>query len=1292
MTQNMDFSLYFNIMFFSTIVFGFIGGYIKGSKKTLFSLITLLIFYAFFFITIDVVVSELWILPIPFAFDYLITWIPDLANVTTIGEAVFKMLEINLGDQIGDTLSNAMFVSLVTGLAQFVLKLVYTLLYFTIGLMIYRMFVFFIRTVFIKNNKIKTETKTKRKKGRRIRLTRKEKKQQKKDYKEQLKADKKRELKEKKPLLGAFYGMIKGGISAFLTLIVLGGILNMSESLLLIVSDTTGDDTVVYEETVYLSSYFNDYSISPTQLDSELPIPSETEEQLAQARDMIDAFNTNIFVRNASKLVVESQRYSDPIELHLYLFDSVFSFNYDDNRIMFRKEISVFSEAGNLILNSEFMKTNDISDITSDEIIFVFNQISESDLITTIIPLGIEVGSDYFDMPVNMPIDELYAVDWENELMTLGTIFAVGFDLVNTAGILDDSADLETITLDGSEVKNLFDSLADSELATLTAYIAVEPFLEKMDGDISAIITVPTDLEWSDEFSAFGEITEAIFDTGISIGNLQDGDPSVLVSSLSNMDLTVLLNSQIISHALKNIFSGEAGIEGFDIIVVPDDIVWFDVYDDDTLISRGELYNLLNALNSITDIAEGFDFNDLDFSIIADFDDDTIDALISSDILSATFGQVIIDSVGDVLVIPNSALSEIIVDTVAKDVISKTEIKKLFQAITILGFGDLDNMEFNVSIIQNLGLELDPTTLDQTKSDKLLGSKIVYATLSDMLFGQTEGINSPLVVPYFDVDLNPIRIYDTVDDLEYLSTDELTDILQALLTLDISNFDDVNSLNLGLLTDNSSVLLESAIFHATISKQVFDLGTDIVTIPYKDIDENNIRITVGNSLLGTDTEYITKTEINHIFDGLEVLGINDISSFDGTYNLLNLDGEPEKQDKLLSSASIHATISKTLLDLNSAILIIPHYTQEGETSGNEIRITVSSGFEYVVKDEIKALINSFNAMGYHDLDSFNISLDSSEFFNERAILLSSSSIQATLSDKMLNDTAGELVIPDVNINTTPQTTIRLINSDVTYIEINEMNSILDVLEELGLTDFSTMDFDITNIFTIDHNVLFSSASIQATISANVLSNSLDETAPNGSTTIIVPTYFRENIMVDSTPNKQIELVELEALLDAFEVLGVGDFSGGMNATTITGLSDTDLDVMLISGSIHTTIDNIMRGNSNINSEIPDLAITNVLYKNDIITKTEIKTFIKATQTVSSGSISSISFDVNTLTSLTPSEQDTVASSMIVRNILTDDLETAATLKSPPYVLANTDYMNDDENTFLTKAAVLAIIS
>ena len=1918
MPENMDFALYFNIIFFSVILIGFIIGYIRGYKKTLFALVAMSIFYSFFFLTIDQVVNQLWVLPIPFAFDYLTSVLPDLANTSTIGEAVFKMLEIYVGDQIGDTLTNTMFVSFITGLAQFALKLVYTLFYFTFGQVIFKWLVFIFRLLFIRNKAAKMNGVAKVKRGRKNKLTRKEKKQQRKEYEKQLKLNKKLKLKEKKPLLGAAFGGMKGAVTAFVSLIVIGGMLNMSESLLMVLADDGGDSAIVYEEPVYLSStYHRDFSTQPIELASGLPVPSELDAQITQARDMVTAFNANIFVQSASTLLITSPEYSEPLALHLFLFDAVFSFNFDDNQVMLRNEINVFAEAGAIMLNSDYMESNNVSDITSEEIVAIFTQISESDLITTLIPLGIEVGSDYFDMPVDMPIDDLYAIDWESELMTLGAIVAVGFDLVNTAGILDDSTDLETVTIDGDEVANLFNSLANSELATLAAYVAIEPLLEQMGGDFSAIITVPTDLEWEDEFTAFGQVAKAILDTGITVGDLESGDPSILIGALADMDFTVLLDSQIVSHALKNIFSGEAGLDGLDMLVVPDGIVWFDVYDGaGDLVTPGELRNILEAVNAITDVAGGFDFENLDFQIIADFDDPAIDAifdstilvasisgflldmdlgdtpliipdsildsndyilsaelkaiarsarvlvndlscdagdtvceetgfdvakafglsdasidtLTSSDILAATIGQLIVDSGGDMLTIPNSALTEIFVDSVSKDVISKLEIKKLFQAVSVLGFDDLDNMEFDASIIQNLGLELEPTTLDQTKSDKLFGSKIVLATLSDMLFEQTEGVDSVLAVPYFDIDLNAVREYSVVDEIEYLSTDELNHILQALLTLDITDFADVDALDLGLIIDNSDVLLQSAILHATISKQMFDLGGDILAVPYKDENANPIRVTVGDSILETDTECIVKLEIEHILDGLEILDITDISSFDGNVDLASITSEPgnidillssaiihatiseqliqldtdgsikipyveednatavrvtvgdagfeteyitkdeinsmvdaldilgisdmdsfdgtidlasitsepgnmdillssaiihstvskqliqldtdgtilvphleednttavrvtvgavgheteyvtkdeinamidaldilgivdvesfdgtvdlgllmignnmatvlesavlqatiskqlidlddagtvnlpylkednatavrftvgagatateyvlkaeleamidamdvldiddietftgsvdlsvladgtnsetvlasamihatvsqqildlttsagmsatfivpfwaednttkirisvgdsllgtdtdyilsteisamidgldilgitdvetfdgsidltgfydetnrnillsssimqatiskqlvdlgdailvipvqdvdtdqvritvgalletteyvskveigamfealevlgltdinnfsgdinlnnvygtanqdiildsaamhatiskqmkdlgpailyvpdtdidgvsiqrtvlttnfiEKteikaminalellgitdinnfsgtfdlsvlatnaaQTTLLSSASIHATITETLLGLNSAVLIVPAYSQAGELPGNEIRKTVS-GFEFVVKAEIKALINSFNEMGYSDLDSFGAGIDSAKFFSGRAVLLSSSSIQATLSSKMLNDTGGELVVPDINVNNTHA--IRLVHADVTYIELVEMNAILDALDELGLTDFTSMSFSPANVFTVDYNVIFVSASIQATVSANILPNAAETAAPGIG--LIVPTYFRDDITVDGVAEKHIELVELKALLGALKALGVNDFGGGMDAGVITSLDDAKLTTMLLSGSVHTTLDNMMRGNTHIASEIPDLAIVNELYKNNIITKTEIKAFIFATQTVASGSFTSVTFDVNGLTSLTAAEQDTVATSMIVRNILTPDLVAGAPLV--PYTIHDTDYMDDDPLTFLKKATVLLLVS
>ena len=1923
MPENMDYALYFNIIFFSVIAIGFIVGYIRGYKKTLFALVAMSIFYAFFFITIDQVVNQLWVLRIPFAIDYLTSYLPDLAGLSTIGEAVFKMLEVYVGDQMGDTLSNTMFISFVTGLSQFVLKLIYTLFYFTFGQVIFKWLVFIFRLLFIKNKAANMAGVAKPKRNRKNKLTRKEKRAQKKEYEKQLRLNKKLKSKEKKPLLGAAFGAMKGAVTAFVSLIVIGGMLNMSESLLMVLADDGGDSAIVYEEPIYLSStYHREFSTMPVELASGLPVPSELQAQITQARDMVTAFNSNLFVQSASTILITSPEYSEPIAMHLYLFDAVFSFDFDDNQVMLRNEINVFAEAGAIILNSDYMESNDLSDISSEEIIDVFNQISKSDLITTLIPLGIEVGSDYFDMPVDMPVDDLYAIDWESELMTLGAIVAVGFDLVNTAGILDDSTDLETVTIDGDEVEDLFDSLADSELATLAAYVAIEPLLEEMGGDFSAIITVPADLEWDDEFTAFGQVAKAVLDTGITVGDLESADPSVLIGALADMDFTILLNSEIVSHALKNIFSGDAGLDGLDMIIVPDGIVWFDVYDDGgNLVAAGELRNILTAVNAITDVAGGFDFENLDFEIIADFDDPAIDAifdsnilvasisgylldmdlgdtplvipdsvldsndyilsselkaiansarvlvtdlacddgdtvceetgfdiakafglsdtaidtLTSSDILAATIGQLIIDSGGDMLTIPNSALMTIAVDSVDQDVVSKGEIKKLFQAVSVLGFDDLDNMEFDASIIQNLGLELEPTTLDQTKSDKLFGSRIVLATLSDMLFEQTEGANSALAVPYFDVDGVAVRAYDAGDDLEYLSTAELENVLQALLSLDITDFADVDGLDLNLIIDNSAILLDSAILHATISKQMFDLGGDILAVPYKDENANLIRITVGDALAETDTEYIAKTEIENILDGLEILDISDISSFDGTVDLASITSEPgnidtllssaiihatisdqlinldtdgtikipyleednatavrvtvgdvgfeteyvtkdeinamvdaldvlgivdfesfdgtldlasitsepgnmdillssaiihatvskqlidldtsgtilvphleednatavrvtvggvgheteyvtkdeinamidaldildiidvesfdgtvdlgvltvgnnmatvlssailqatiskqlidldtngtidlpyfkeddltkvrftvgtgaseteyvlkaeleamidamdvldiddietfdgsvdlsvltvgnnmdtvlasamiqatvskqiidlttnpamaatfivpywaednttkirisvgdplqntdtdyilaseisamidgldilgitdvetfdgsidltgfydetnrnillsssimqatvskqlidlgdaillipvqdvdtvqvrvtvgaltevteyvskteigamfealevlgfddinnfsgnidlnnvygttnqdvilgsaamhatiskqmkdlgpavlyvpntdidgvsiqktvlttnfiEKneikaminaleilgitdinnfsgtfdltalateasQNTLLSSASIHATITKTLLDLNSAVLIVPHYTQAGEVPGNEIRKTVS-GTEFVVKAEIKALINSFNTMGYSDLESFGAGIDSSKFFSGRVVLLSSSSIQATLSDKMLNDTGGELIVPDANVNTT--TDIRLVQADVTYIEIGEMNAILDALDELGLTDFSAMAFSPANVFTVDYNLIFASASIQATVSANILPTANLETVAAGTAGLIVPAYFRQDITVDGVAEKHIELVELKALLGALKVLGVNDFNGGMDAGVITNLDEAKLTEMLISGSVHTTIDNMMRGNSNIASKIPDLALASPakLYKANLISKTEITAFILATQTIASGSFTSVDFDVNDLTGLTAAEQDTVATSMIVRNMLTPDLvNTVAPAKS--YTIEASDYMNNDTGTFLTKSTVLLLVS
>ncbi|MCF7925548.1 MAG: hypothetical protein K9L26_03345 [Candidatus Izimaplasma sp.] len=1957
MPQGLNYELYFNIAFFGVIGLGFLIGYFRGLRKTLYSLIVLVLFYGFFFITIDAVVNQLWVLEVPSLFDMAAPYLPEIANETTLGGAVFTLVESYAGQYVGDTMTNEVFVSFVTGISLFVVKIIYAILYFTIGQILFRFVFYIIRVLFfsgsskqvildyngeertLKGNrqfkKYKKEEKRHKKDMKKMvkQMSRKEKKQHKKGQvrlaKDQKKFDKKQKLKAKKPIFGAFTGAAKGSLTAFVSIILLGGFLNITESFLVLLPEDTSTNAQIVE-TYLLSTNYDPYDplyqedITPKPMATGLiDIPTNMEGTIGEARNMIDGYNNNLFIQNTYKIKLTDENYSNAVPLNLYLFDTIFSFNIDEDKVLLRSELDTMANTFSVLLSSDYRETNDVSDITGEEITTLFVNLSESKFITSLIPLGIEIGSNYFETPLEIPIDELYAIDWASELSTLGAVAGTAFDLVNTAGLMDDTTDLTTVTLDGTEVRDLFDSLSQSEIATLGAYVALEPLLAQQAGQISAIITVPAGMVWEEEYQAFGEVAEAILNTNITVGQLQEGDPNILISALSDMDFTVLLKSEIVSHALRNIFDGSAGLDGLDMVVVPTGVTWFDVYDDDgNLVTAGELRNILQAVNAITGVATDFDFNNLSLDIIANFDDPTIDTifdsellvatisdyilnmdlgttpliipdsvidannyllaselkavakaaavlvddlacdegdtacedqgfdiakafslsdtsidtLTGSDILASTIGDLIIDQGGTVLTIPNSTLATISVDSVNQDVISKEEIKKLFKAVGVLGFTDLENMTFDASIIQNLGTEADTTILDTTKSNTLFDSKLVHATLSQMMFEQTEGTEAVLSVPYFAENGDPIIIEDTTDTLNYVAISELNNMLQSLLTLNITDFANVDSLDLNAVIADADTLLDSSILQATISKQVFDLGTEVILVPYQDVSGSDVRVTVGDSGAGTDTEYITESEIIAILDSLEILGITDINTFSGSVDLASITSDPGNitkmllsatlhatisdqlidqdvagnisipylkeddlteirklvgpvgneiefidkteieamidaldilgltdvasfdgnvdlslltagtnaatvlesstiqatiskqifdlgdnvvvvpyedvdtnairvtvgdsgagtetiyikaseieamidgldilgitdvttfsgtvdlasitsdptnvdtlltsatmhatisdqlidqdvagnitipyfeeddttvvreligpignqtefiskieikevidalnileltdvgsfdgnvdlsllttgtnaedvlkssiiqatvskqvldlqgttsgasfvvphfaeddtteirkevgsgptlteyiiateleamidgmdllgitdvttfdgsidlttfydstnrnillgssimqgtiseqlielgdgtlriptqdidtnvvrivvgdallntdfeyiskdeigamfeslevlgitdigtfsgtinlsniyasadQDILLSSASMHATITKQMTDLGDAtlnvpdvdvnnvsiqqtvastlfvekteikamiealevlgidditafngsfdftlledaadqdillgsasihrtitdkvidlddidgLIKVPNYTQAGETPGNEIRKSVGTE-NYIIKNEIKALIDAFTAMGYNNLDTFGVELNSSEFFAERATILLSSTLQATLSDKLLNGTGGELIVPDTNINTTDD--IRLVHSDVTYVDLTEIEALMDGLEALGLTDFGALTFDPSTVFAADFDIVLTSASLQATISNKILPNVQDETIGSGTTTLIVPTAFRETITVTgSTVDKHIEKVELKKLLESLEVLGVSDFNGGMDASTITSMTDTELDTLLFSSSVHTTVDSMMRGNPNI--VVPALAENPLLtYANwDLTTRDEIKYFIQATQQVATGDFTNVNFDAAALGGLTVGQRDIVATSMIVRNMITPDLETLASNPLNPYTIQATDYMNDDTNTFLRKQAVLDIVA
>ncbi|MDD3478746.1 MAG: hypothetical protein PHP32_07705, partial [Candidatus Izemoplasmatales bacterium] len=858
----------------------------------------------------------------------------------------------------------------------------------------------------------------------------------------------------------------------------------------------------------------------------------------------------------------------------------------------------------------DFYANPELSSITGAEIHQIFAILGNSDLITALAPIAIEVGSDIYEQDLGIPIEDLYAIDYQAEFETLGAVAETLFDILSNSGAFSGGGVEVNVT--GDDVRTLFGDMSDSSLVVLLASALIIPMLENGDSTISAIVTVPDGLDWSEELVAVGNVLGAIVDSGVTISDLEGGDPAVFLNAVSSVDLTMLMSSELITNALINILSGDAGIEGLDFLTIPDDIVWRDTYDGSgNLIQAGELRNILVALNAITGVLTNFDFNNLDMSFVSELSDDVIDdifesrvlvatistmllsqdlgdlplvipndvfdgdgyllkselkalaksialvvsgvdqgfdvqiilnltetdiqTLLSSRIVAATVGKMVYDMGSDILTIPATVVESVAVDASTVDVVDATELQAILMSLKVLDLTNFDNLAFDASILSSLELIPDvgdPTELDDAKIDTLLSSEIIHATVSQMIIDLGSGASTLLTIPEEDVDGN--AIVETVSGTDYVAKAELHALLQALYAIGIGDFATMSFEDTSLILTHKDLLLESAMIHATISSMILDLASGAITIPQTDVLGNPILVAYS------DVTYISRTELSAFLDALQLLGIGDPTAFTNSLDLSVL-STGENQDLYLSSAIMHATTSQTLIDLGAGVLLIPLLEEDGVTPVQAQVGPVGDQTTYIVKDEIKAMIDAFLIMGFGDLSSFGGSISSTLIFDHIDTVLLSSSLQATISDQLLNVTSGSLIIPDEDELGNP---IRIVQSDVTYVAQTEILAIVDALDMLGLTDLTTFDMTPAVLFTVDFNDLLASATMHATVSDYVLQAAVDETAAPGSAALVIPSDLRENFdlagVVDD--GERVQKAELILLLTSLQTLGITDFS------------------------------------------------------------------------------------------------------------------------------------------------------
>ncbi|PKK94353.1 MAG: hypothetical protein CVV60_06855, partial [Tenericutes bacterium HGW-Tenericutes-5] len=331
--------------------------------------------------------------------------------------------------------------------------------------------------------------------------------------------------------------------------------------------------------------------------------------------------------------------------------------------------------------------------------------------------------------------------------------------------------------------------------------------------------------------------------------------------------------------------------------------------------------------------------------------------------------------------------------------------------------------------------------------------------------------------------------------------------------------------------------------------------------------------------------------------------------------------------------------------------------------------------EFIEKAEINAIMKAMIAMGYTDVQNLTGEIDSQVFIDNVSLVLESASMHATVSNQILGATTTSLIIPDEDLLTNP---IRIAFTDVTFISSAELNKFFTSIDLLAIPnlDFNNVSqFNLTNIQSLDKNIFFDSFIMLATVSDYFLDAAIgDETYGSGATNLLVPSTKKISILVETVSAQAIDKTEMIYMLDAFDVLGLADYNSNFDATVITGLTSPEIDQVLLSDSVHITVDSMLRGNASISGGIPALAEDNTTYSVTVTTKPAIRNFILATQQISGASFTNVTFNVTAIASLDANQRDIVLDSMIVRNILTPELENMATtfpFSLDPYVFVNT---------------------
>lgn len=347
---------------------------------------------------------------------------------------------------------------------------------------------------------------------------------------------------------------------------------------------------------------------------------------------------------------------------------------------------------------------------------------------------------------------------------------------------------------------------------------------------------------------------------------------------------------------------------------------------------------------------------------------------------------------------------------------------------------------------------------DDAKFDQFFKSNYLTKLISNILV--LDGIKE-IISTSAGFDYNDLTLSRALDSNGYLSRTEIKAMLNALNTLGINDFANINidiAAIIALLDDGFDTILESNYFYQVIDliikKQITDLT---VVIPTGAFESDG---------------YITKLEITKVLESLKVLGIIDSGSLDGdsltTNNLIDINN--------IDSLIIRAVLSKEL------VKAVTFPTESYEANEDNL----------ILKSEIDALIEAITIVEPDlekpikdiDLNNLTITVDQlTQLIEIQKDTGGSPVINRIISKAIINsETNSGLVIPNDAYE---------LNS-IDDIKREEIEKLPEIFTTLGLVNLKDpINTDTLSMDTLINLLIVDSVIINNTISNQLISSSFN---------------------------------------------------------------------------------------------------------------------------------------------------------------------------------------------------------